>query len=110
MLIVSKCIDFIYNPSVCRHNETGPSTDQHFVEYRKSISRGAESMVPNFSSVAPSSEELWVCKEFYQSALLYSMVFGQKRMELILANKDTNGKGISRGAEWCKFQLRSTFQ
>ena len=25
-------------------------------------------------------------------------------------NGDTIGKGISRGAEWCKFQLRSTFQ
>ena len=27
-----------------------------------------------------------------------------------LTNNDTDRKGISRGAEWCKFQLRSTFQ
>ena len=26
------------------------------------------------------------------------------------AKKDTIGKGISRGAEWCQFQCRSTFQ
>ena len=28
----------------------------------------------------------------------------------ILASNDIIEKGISRGAEWCKFQLRSTFQ
>ena len=33
--------------------------------------------------------------------------FGQKKMDL--ANSDTIGKGISRGAERCKFQLHSTF-
>ena len=37
------------------------------------------------------------------------MVFDQTQKESILANNDTIGKGISRGAEWCKFQLRSTF-
>ena len=31
-------------------------------------------------------------------------------MEPISANKDTIGKSISRGAEWRKIQLHSTFQ
>ena len=30
--------------------------------------------------------------------------------EKIFGIKDTTGKSISRGAEWHKFQLRSTFQ
>ena len=38
------------------------------------------------------------------------MVFGQKLKNLTLANKDTIGKSISKGAEWHKFELRSTFQ
>ena len=38
------------------------------------------------------------------------MVFGQKRKILTSAKNDTIGKIISRGAEWCEFQLRSTFQ
>ena len=37
------------------------------------------------------------------------MVFGQNLKILTLAKKDTIGKSISRGAEWHKFQLRSTF-
>ena len=37
------------------------------------------------------------------------MVFGQKLIEPNSANKDTMGKGISRGAEWHKIQLHSTF-
>ena len=38
-----------------------------------------------------------------------TMVFGQKRKILIPAKKkDTNGKGVSRGAEWRKFQLHSS--
>ena len=44
-----------------------------------------------------------------QNALLLSKVFGQKLIEPISANKDSIGKSISRGAEWRKFQLRSTF-
>ena len=36
-------------------------------------------------------------------------VFGQKLKNLVLAKHYIIGKGISRGAEWCKFQLRSTF-
>ena len=32
------------------------------------------------------------------------MVFGQKQ------EKDAIGKSTSRGDEWCKFQLHSTFQ
>ena len=38
------------------------------------------------------------------------MVFGLKIEILTLANNDFIGKDISRGAEWCKFQLHSTFQ
>ena len=38
------------------------------------------------------------------------MVFGQKLKNLTSAKNDTIGKSISRGAEWCKFQLHSTFQ
>ena len=38
------------------------------------------------------------------------MVFGQKLKVLNSDNKDTIGKGISRGAEWYKFHLRSTYQ
>ena len=33
------------------------------------------------------------------------MVFGQNLKILTSAKKDIIGKGISRGAEWCKFQL-----
>ena len=38
------------------------------------------------------------------------MVFGLKLKILISAKYNTIGKGISRGAEWHKFQLHSTFQ
>ena len=38
------------------------------------------------------------------------MVFGQKLKISISAKKDIIGKGISRGTEWSKFQLHSTFQ
>ena len=38
------------------------------------------------------------------------MVFGQNLKIWTLAKKDTIVKGISRGAEWTKFQLHSTFQ
>ena len=38
------------------------------------------------------------------------MVFAQKWKILTLVENGTIGKGISRGAEWCKFQLHSTFQ
>ena len=37
------------------------------------------------------------------------MVFGQILKILTSAKKDLIGKGISRGTEWRKFQLRSTF-
>ena len=37
------------------------------------------------------------------------MVFGQNLKILTSAKKDTIGKGTSRGAEWRKFQLHSTF-
>ena len=40
----------------------------------------------------------------------YGLVFGQNLKILTLAKKDTIRKGISRGAEWRKFQLHSTFQ
>ena len=36
--------------------------------------------------------------------------FRPKSENFYLAKKDTIGKSISRGAEWHKFQLRSTFQ
>ena len=64
----------------------------------------------SFSFIAPSSEELWVRKEFDQNALLESRDFGQKLMDPYLTNKDTIEKCISRGAEWCRFELHSTFQ
>ena len=35
-----------------------------------SVTSSEEQNGPNFSSVAPSSEELWVRKEFGQNALL----------------------------------------
>ena len=38
------------------------------------------------------------------------MVFGKNLNISVSAKSDTTGKGISRGAEWRKFQLRSTFQ
>ena len=38
------------------------------------------------------------------------MVFGLKMKILTLAKNDFIGKSISRGAEWRKFQLPSTFQ
>ena len=37
-------------------------------------------------------------------------VFGQKLKILTSAKKDTMQKHISRGAEWRKFQLQTTFQ
>ena len=40
----------------------------------------------------------------------YLFFFGPKLTRIILAEKDTIGKSISRGAEWYQFQLRSTFQ
>ena len=36
--------------------------------------------------------------------------FGQKVIRAILLNNNIIGMGISRGAEWHIFQLRSTFQ
>ena len=36
----------------------------------------------------------------------YNLLGVQKKF----GEKDTIGKGISKGAEWCKFKLRSTFQ
>ena len=38
------------------------------------------------------------------------MVFGQNLKIFTLAKKGIIGKGISRGAEWCKFEHRSSFQ
>ena len=41
----------------------------------------------------------------------YSLWFsGRNGNFLIFPKKDTIGKGTSRGAEWCKFQLHNTFQ
>ena len=42
--------------------------------------------------------------------LVYASVSAIKLMEPNLTNKHTVGKGISRGTEWYKFQLRSTIQ
>ena len=33
--------------------------------------------------------------------------FGQKLKGTISGNKDTIGKGTSRGADWCKFKLHA---
>ena len=45
-----------------------------------------------------------------QSLCRESPIDGQPKIEAISAKKDIIGKGISRGAEWFKFQLLSTFQ
>ena len=68
----------------------------------------------NFSSIARTValfRRSYECaKKFDQNTLLQSMVFGQKSQISISEKKDVIRKGMSRGADWCKFQLRSTFQ
>ena len=46
---------------------------------------------------------------FWPKTMDYSPWFDFRGSKKKFGKKDTIGKSISRGAEWCKFQLRSTF-
>ena len=71
------------------------------VDSGKNISERESQEEPNganFSSVAPSSEELWCVKKFDQNHGLYIVhAFRPKSDNLTPAKKDTIRKGISRG-------------